>query len=116
MTQGMEELGRGTLLWKLSREVLGKDSTDYIPTGEHPETDLLFLKLNLLLDRGDFNKAEDMLFEAVEEELPGMLELAVDVYARLNQLPEAALQAGNYSKEEIREGLLDLMDQFGIRL
>ena len=45
-----------------------------------------------------------------------MLELAVDVYARLNQLPEAALQAGNYSKEEIREGLLDLMDQFGIRL
>ena len=73
MTQGMEELGRGTLLWKLSREVLGKDSTDYIPTGEHPETDLLFLKLNLLLDRGDFNKAEDMLFEAAEEELPGIV-------------------------------------------
>ena len=116
MERRNDAMGRNTILWKLSREILGKDSTDYIPTGEHPETDVLFLRLNLLLDNGQFNAAENLLFDAVEEELPGVLTLAVDVYARLNLLPDAVLLASNYSKEEILEGLLDVMDHFGIDL
>ena len=116
MEQGTESLGRNTLLWKLSRDILGKDSTDYIPTGEFPETDLLFLKLNLLLDSGRLNEAENLLFDAVEEDVPGILSLAVDIYARLNLLTDAQLEAADYSRDEIREGLLDLIDHFDICL
>ena len=84
--------------------------------GEDPETDALALRLSLLLDAGDYNGAENALFDAVETGAPKALELAVDVYARLNQLTDEKLKAGDYSRKEIEDGLQDVMDRYGVVL
>lgn len=110
----MRELETMTL--SLARFVFGKDTTVYTPDGEDPDMDALYLRLDLMLDAGDYNGAENELFEAVETGAPRALELAVDVYARLNQLTDQRLKEGGYSRGEIEEGLREVMDRYGVVL
>lgn len=104
-----------TLTLSLARFVFGKETTAYAP-GEGEEIAPLSLELDLLLDAGDFNGAEDRLFEALDDGDPAALELAVDLYARLNQLSDETLRAADYSRGEIEEGLREVMDRCGVVL
>ena len=45
-----------------------------------------------------------------------MLELALAFYSRLNQFDDAYLEAHNYSRQEIEEGLHAATKLFGIQL
>lgn len=45
-----------------------------------------------------------------------MLELALAFYSRLNQFDDAYLEAHNYSRQEIEEGLHAVTKLFGIQL
>lgn len=104
-----------TLTLSLSRFIFGKETTAYAPE-EGEEISPLSLELDLLLDSGDYNGAEDRLFEAVDGGDPAALELAVDLYARLNQLSDERLKAADYSRGEIEEGLREVMDRYGVVL
>lgn len=104
-----------TLTRSLSRFIFGKDTTAYAP-GEGEEIAPLALELDLLLNGGDFNGAEDRLFQAIDDGDQSALELAVDLYARLNQLSDDRLKAGDYSRGEIEEGLREVMDRYGVVL
>jgi hypothetical protein len=42
------------------------------------------------------------------------LELALDFYKRLNDLDDDALEAGGFTREEINEGLGDVLEAFGV--
>ena len=44
------------------------------------------------------------------------LELAVDFYARLNDLTDAQLEAAGFGRDELEEGLRDMADRFGVTL
>ena len=78
------------------------------------ETDLLYASLMALLKDSDIGGAEDLLFHNFEKDNLRYLELAVDFYQRLNKLSDEELKAGNFSREEIQEGLKDILVQAGI--
>lgn len=65
----------------------------------------LFTALSALLKRGEICAAEDRLFEALEAGEPDGLRAALRFYQALNQLSDAELRQGNFSREEIFDGL-----------
>ncbi|MBE6886061.1 MAG: hypothetical protein E7486_03845 [Ruminococcaceae bacterium] len=71
--------------------------------------DLHYLLLPLL-EEGRYCEAEDLLFEAAGDGSDlSVLETGLDFYSRLNTLTDSQLEAGSFSREEIREGLDDLL-------
>ena len=61
---------------------------------------------------GSYGRAEDVLFEMVEGEEPvdnEMIEQGIAFYKRLLQKSDAELKAGNLSREEVEEGLAQLI-------
>ena len=40
--------------------------------------------------------------------------MGLNFYERLNDLPDAVLEANDFSREEVYEGLEDLLETFGI--
>ena len=59
---------------------------------------------------------QDLLYSSLNTEDHAFLEAAVDFYFRLNLLSDQELEAGNFSRQEIEEGLRDVMDQYGVVL
>ena len=96
--------------------VFRKQSADYVPTNQETPADALYFNLHQLVEQGKIAQAEDALYEACDLNDPTCLEVAVDFYAHLNNLTDQELEAGDFSREEIQEGLKDLLDQFGITL
>lgn len=80
------------------------------------EINSLHEKLLQMIREHRINEAEDLLFDHLNTEDRRYLELAVDFYSRLNALDNETLQANNFSREEIEEGLKDIAQKFGIPL
>ena len=77
-------------------------------------TDALHNDLMELLAEDRVCEAEDSLFERF---LPGDREhllLALDFYQRVNLMSDEQLQARNFSREEIYDGLRDIMARSGM--
>lgn len=73
------------------------------------------LTLHDLVDNGEINKAEDMLFTEMEKaKSPEYLEIGVDFYGYLNDLPDEFLDENNFSRQEITEGVRDMQKLYGI--
>jgi hypothetical protein len=81
-----------------------------IPAGENE----LYLLLSALVRQGRICKAEDLLFEALEEPGCMVLDVALRFYSDLNALSDEVLQQHGFSREEILEGLHHVCDIFGI--
>lgn len=56
---------------------------------------------------GDFAKAEDALFDLLDDD-PDLITEGIDLYERLATLPDAALIAGNLPRDEVAAGLAEL--------
>jgi|WetSurMetagenome_2_1015567.scaffolds.fasta_scaffold381135_2 hypothetical protein len=78
------------------------------------ETDELFLYLRTLLDSGDINTAEDLLFESLQPDDQDLLLLAVDFYQRLNDLSDEDLVRSHFSRAEIYDGLQEVQRIYGL--
>ena len=98
--------------------VLRKSGTDYTPTGQaaDAEADGLWFTLDQLIRAGEFDAAEDLLYEKSDREDLRYLELGVAFYAHLNQLSDRELEAGDFTREEVGEGLRDFAEEFGVSL
>lgn len=73
--------------------------------------------LNVLLDmvdRGQINEAENMLYDLTSEGNMQNLQLALLFYAYLNDKEEAYLTKYNFSHEEVKSGLTDLAARYGL--
>lgn len=105
------------LIQFISRMVFKKDSVKYeITNVVNPSpTDLLYAKLKALLRKSSICEAEDLLFLHYEASLEYM-KLAVDFYQTLNGMRDDELEAHHFSREEIRQGLNDLMQRYGLGL
>ena len=75
-----------------------------------------FKKLTAMIDDGQINEAENRLYEELDLARLPMLELALAFYSRLNQFDDAYLEAHNYSRQEIEEGLHAVTKLFGIQM
>jgi hypothetical protein len=100
------------------RTIFGKDSIAYTVTdpANKTETDELYLHLGSLLDAGEINEAEDLLFKFLNPDDQDVLLLAVDFYQRLNMLSDEDLLRCHFSRQEIYDGLLEVQRFYGLNL
>ena len=91
--------------------VFQKESTGYVPAGDE-----LHRRLLEKVNAGDIGGAEDLLFAESDPDDRRYLELAVDFYARLNDLTDAQLEAAGFGRDELEEGLRDMAGRFGVSL
>ena len=59
---------------------------------------------------------QDPLFDEVDKSNIEYLRVGIDFYTNLNRLEDRVLEAHNYSREEIEQGLHDLSAEYGINL
>ena len=71
-------------------------------------------QLTSLLQQGKICQAEDLLWTHLDEGETNWLLPAVEFYQRANKLSDTALEAQNFSRAEIREGLERICRQYGI--
>lgn len=95
--------------------ILGKEFSSYkILDPDHlTEADLLHRQLVTLLNDREANSAEDLLFESLDPEDGTVFHVGLDFYDRLNQMEDRELEQQDFSREEIREGLTDLAEEYG---
>lgn len=96
----------------------GGSSTDDIFEEEDvvSETGLLMHRLKKLLYAGDINEAENMLFEELDEheDEQTYLAAALAFYKELATMDEAFLEAHDFSREEIEDGVSEVRKRFGL--
>lgn len=74
----------------------------------------LFDELKQLADSGKINEAENLLYESLNIEKEEDFRFAVQFYQLLNTYNDHMLEAADYSRDEIYEGLQDCAKKFGI--
>lgn len=66
-----------------------------------------------LADEGKVNEAEDKLYDYIEDKSQNSLALGIEFYLHLSRMEEDFLEEHNFTKEEIRDGILNLADEYG---
>lgn len=110
-----------TLTLTIAKIVFQKDTTEYAMSQQEEasvlsEADDLYVAMLTLTEEGRFDAAENMLFDCLDTEDSAFLDVANDFYYRLNLLTDQELTTGNFSRQEIQDGLEDVIRQFGIVL
>lgn len=111
-----------TMTLAIAKLVFQKDTVEYRMSHEGEESSVLtesdevYVALLALTDQGRFDEAENMLFDCLDPADPAFLDVANDFYFRLNLLTDKALSDGNFSRQEIADGLTDVTEQFGVVL
>lgn len=103
----------------IAETVLGKKDKNYnITTEKNFENDSTgndIIYLYELVDSGEINLAENILFEKIENNHSyDLLETGLDFYIYLNNKSNKFLEENNFSKQEIIDGLEDLQKIFGL--
>lgn len=66
------------------------------------------------LDEGAINEAEEELFEGLDETNREDLKLAIMFYSYLNEKDDEFLAAHQFSRQEIKDGLMDVLHRYGV--
>ena len=67
-----------------------------------------------MIDRGEINEAENRLSELLEDGAGQELELALIFYSHLNEKSNEFLETYDFSREEIKSGLEDVLEEKGL--
>lgn len=97
------------LIW--NKDVIEYEILDY---DRLLAADVLYKDLLALSDRGEICKAEDLLFERLDAGNREYLKIAVVFYQKISLLSDGELEAANFSREEIADGLGEIMKRFGL--
>ena len=102
----------------LGRMVFGKEGYGLSQRAQYPgvqETESeLFTRLMELIHRGEICQAENLLYEHISLDLPDNFPVAVEFYRQLNLLSDSQLEAQDFSREEILEGLTEVCRVYGV--
>lgn len=100
----------------LARIILNKDTVTYELTKDeiYTKTDYVHRQLLSLIMQGKINEAENMLHEEFKHRNERCMELALDFYSRLNDLDDEFLMKNNFTREEIEQGLKEIVKRYGI--
>ena len=87
--------------------ILGKSEIEYeLPKeSEYSRVDTLYVKLIELVNMGQINEAEDLLFDEINPSDMRQFEMAMSFYLYLNDFGDDYLEKNNYSRDEITEGI-----------
>ncbi len=103
-----------TVVFGRTELMVGIDSTTKAEVGTVPPYVTMYTEMLRLVEQGDINGAEDMLYEQVDTSDIGYLEAGLAFYHRLTDISDNDLEAADYSREEILDGIHELSDMFGI--
>lgn len=105
-----------SLIHVITDVFLGEETKEYLPTGkqEDKEVDKLHLEIQKLQKAGKINEAENLLFDKISISHRGYLKIAINFYQQINQLSDEELANQNFSREEIEQGIKEIMNIFGI--
>jgi hypothetical protein len=82
------------------------DGSDFNNMGS---ADLLQLLLKKLILEGNYNKAENLLFDELEKNKSRVIkDTAIDFYNTLLEKSDEDLTSNNFSREEVLQGLEDI--------
>lgn len=106
------------LIQFVARLMFKKDEIEYEIADPQSltDSDRLFRKLLELIEKNEFCKAEDLLYEEYRPEDDNFILLAIDFYQRLNEIPEHRLEEHDFSREEVHSGLRDILGRSGIKI
>jgi enolase len=101
----------------VAQTILNKDHIEYVVSNEEHknETDKLYAHLEELIAAKNISAAEDALYDGFDG-TENYLHLAMWFYNKLNTLSDEALELSNFPREEISQGLLDMLEKFEISL
>ncbi|MGO5064112.1 MULTISPECIES: DUF6483 family protein [unclassified Clostridium] len=95
-------------LGKLFGKTILKDEKE-IDSAKISSTDLFKIILNKLFYEGNYDKAEDLIFDELEKKNSSeVYEIAVEFYNTLLKKNDEELNESNFSREEIYQGLDDI--------
>lgn len=80
---------------------------------ELKETSDLYIRLVRLADAGKINEAENLLYEQLENGQTEDLKAALGFYDHLNDYTEEFLDKADFSREEIKSGLVSVLRMYG---
>ncbi|MCL2377246.1 MAG: DUF6483 family protein [Defluviitaleaceae bacterium] len=104
-----------SLVQFIARTILNKDHISYEIDEEAGQMGQLYNRLKELLLTDDICEAEDVLHDGFNES-KDYLRLAMWFYNELNMMTDEELEASGFSRDEIYEGLRDVLHQSGISL
>ncbi|MDF2881788.1 MAG: hypothetical protein K0R54_2345 [Clostridiaceae bacterium] len=99
----------------MAKTVLNKkEESTQINLDNIGSTDILEIIMKRLVHDGDYNRAENMLFEEINKNHSKKLyNIALDFYNLLLEKSDKELKVGNFTREEIYQGLQDLNKIYG---
>ena len=102
----------------LAHLLLHSDNVKYELPAKAPYTqmDLFYQELCGLLSQGRINEAENRLYEELDPSDIRYLRIAIDFYLQLNERDDAYLEAHDFTRTEIEEGLKQIAQQYGVVL
>lgn len=102
----------------LAHLLLHSDKVKYELPAKAPYTqmDLFYQELCGLLSQGRINEAENRLYEKLDPSDIRYLRIAIDFYLQLNERDDAYLEAHDFTRTEIEEGLKQIAQQYGVVL
>ncbi len=100
----------------VARTIFHKDSIvyDIIDETNLSDEDLLYKKLREMIAKHEICEAEDLLFDNLDVDDNQSLALALDFYQKLNRMTDDELEAHNFSRQEIDDGVHEIMHKFNI--
>ena len=99
----------------IARVIFGKQTPVYEVRDDlnREHSDAIHQELTAMLREGRVNDAENLLFDSVNVNDINDLCVALDFYDRLNKWNNDDLEEHGFSREEIQEGLDEIMELFG---
>lgn len=96
--------------------ILGKSEIEYeLPEeSEYSKVDTLYVKLIELVNMGKINDAEDLLFDEINPHDMRQFEMAMSFYLYLNDFGDDYLEANDFSRDEISEGIKSICKEYGV--
>ena len=102
----------------IAKIVFKKDNVqfDIYEESNSVEVYKLYERLINLTNQLKLNEAEDILFDKINNNDLIYMKVAMDFYDRLNKLSDEELEIGNFTREEIKLGLEDVLKLYHISL
>lgn len=101
----------------IGKVLFKKDSVELNIHGESnsEKVHLLYERLINLINNLKVNEAEDLLFENIETDDLIYIKIAMDFYDKVNKLSDEELEEADFSREEIKLGLEDILRLYSIK-